>query len=394
MSFEVDNQTAKDLNLFPNSENSIFQFLNFTNTKKGELSLIDKISKPTSNIQIINDRIETIQFFYDYNIKFTILQKDLEFLEYYLALDFRLLKDSFVDAIRDKIKSNYVFRNDYFLIERGIAALINLLNHIKQEVSKFENKELPTIFKAITSKIHAVLEKPTIAASLKLNTKHINFRNRNRFDKVFRYTHKEDIEKLLDLIYEWDVLHSLKLAMQKNKFSLPLFEPFNNNPVLKIKGLFHPVISNPIKNDLLLDSKSNLCFLTGSNMSGKSTLLKALGISIYLAHLGFPVPATQMKLTPFNGLITTINLSDNINLGYSHYFSEVRRVKYISEQLTLKKNMFVIVDEMFRGTNVEEAHYATNIISSAFANIASSIFLFQAILLKLLKNLNTMRILT
>ena len=62
-------------------------------------------------------------------------------------------------------------------------------------------------------------------------------------------------------------------------------------------------------------------------MAGKSTCMKAFGVAVYLAHCGLPVPAARMELSVFKGLFTTINLSDNLSLGYSHYYNEVARVK-------------------------------------------------------------------
>ena len=374
MSFEIDNQTAQDLDLFSKQEGSILQHLNYTNTVRGELLLIEKLKHPISNFKEINNRIKALQYFYDQDLKFPILQKDVEFIEYYLTLEFKHLNDSFFEAISDKIKSYYVSKNNYYLIDRGISCLIRLFNVVKVEISKIKSQNSPVLLKSIFQEIEEILNKPTIALSQKLDDKNINFRKRNKLDKAFRHLHKKDIKRLLDLIYEWDVLQSLKLAMKKNGFNLPKLIPFTNQPILEFIELFHPVIINPTKNNLSLKGSTNLCFLTGPNMSGKSTLLKAIGISIHLAHLGFPVPAKSMTFTPFQGMITSINLSDNINLGYSHFFSEVKRIKYITEQLTIRKNLIVIIDEMFRGTNVEEAHYGTHLVSSAFSNISSSIF--------------------
>ncbi len=63
---------------------------------------------------------------------------------------------------------------------------------------------------------------------------------------------------------------------------------------------------------------------------------------IYLSHIGFPVPAKRFKTTVFDGLFTTINLTDNLNLGYSHFYSEVKRVKDIAVKISSKKNLFII----------------------------------------------------
>src|SRR5690606_36234352 len=94
----------------------------------------------------------------------------------------------------------------------------------------------------------------------------------------------------------------------------------------------------------------------------------------YLAHLGFPVPAKSMKTTVYNGLVTTINLSDHIDRGYSHFYSEVNRIKEVAQLISDRKCMFVIFDELFRGTNVKDAYDASFLIIEAFAQIRQSSF--------------------
>jgi DNA mismatch repair ATPase MutS len=110
-------------------------------------------------------------------------------------------------------------------------------------------------------------------------------------------------------------------------------------------------------------------------MAGKSTFLKSIGIAVYLAHTGFPVPAGYMETTVFNGLVTTINLSDDINRGYSHYYSEVKRVKDTALKILEKNNILVIFDELFRGTNVKDAYEATLEVINALSKIRDCLFL-------------------
>jgi DNA mismatch repair ATPase MutS len=76
-------------------------------------------------------------------------------------------------------------------------------------------------------------------------------------------------------------------------------------------------------------------------------------------------------------MISTINLPDSIEKGYSHFYSEVRRVKYTAQQIKERKKIIVIFDELFRGTNVKEAYEASLMIISAFAKIRSSLFLIS-----------------
>lgn len=109
-------------------------------------------------------------------------------------------------------------------------------------------------------------------------------------------------------------------------------------------------------------------------MAGKSTFLKSLSISIYLSHLGFPVPASKMKTSFFNGLLTTINLSDNLNKGYSHFYSEVLRVKHIANRINASENIFVVFDELFRGTNVKDAFEASFSVINSLSKINKGIY--------------------
>lgn len=109
-------------------------------------------------------------------------------------------------------------------------------------------------------------------------------------------------------------------------------------------------------------------------MAGKSTFLKSIGLAIYLAHLGFPVPATKMTTSIYHGIVTTINLSDDMNRGYSHFYSEVNRIKETATKLKEKKRLFVIFDELFRGTNVKDAFDASLLIIKSFAKISDSTF--------------------
>ena len=136
-----------------------------------------------------------------------------------------------------------------------------------------------------------------------------------------------------------------------------------------------------------LSETTNICFLTGANMAGKSSFLKAVGISIYLAHLGFPVPAASMKTSLFDGLVSTINLSDDLNLGLSHFYSEVMRVKEVAIQLNSNKRLFVIFDELFRGTNVKDAARASSMIIKALTKAASSAFVISSHILEIAQEL-------
>jgi DNA mismatch repair protein MutS len=180
----------------------------------------------------------------------------------------------------------------------------------------------------------------------------------------------------------WDAFETISGTARAKGLSFPVYSAANEVKV-NLKGLFHPSIDRAVRNDLVLEKGENITFLTGSNMAGKSSLLKSLGLSIYLSHLGFPVPAAEMETTIFNGLLTTINLPDNLNQGLSHYYSEVKRVKEAVSTLLEQERMFIIFDELFRGTNVKDAFDASLLIVSELSHVHNSIFFISTHIVEL-----------
>jgi DNA mismatch repair ATPase MutS len=122
----------------------------------------------------------------------------------------------------------------------------------------------------------------------------------------------------------------------------------------------------------------NVLFLTGANMAGKSTFLRSVSTAVYVAHIGFPVAAEEMEFSVLDGIYTTINLPDNLGIGASHFYAEVLRVKKVASELQANKSLFIIFDEMFRGTNVKDAHEATVEITIAFAAKKNSMFIISS----------------
>jgi len=195
-----------------------------------------------------------------------------------------------------------------------------------------------------------------------------------RADYLFRNQGYQRLKTLLDIVYQLDVFISVSEVSKIKGYSFPVVNK-SGNRLLKLQGLFHPFLDNPVPNNVEFDYYQNICFVTGANMAGKSTFLKSVGIAVYLSQLGFPVPAANMETSVFEGIITTINLADNIHQGNSHFFTEVSRVKYVAKKLALSQNILIIFDELFRGTNVKDAFDASLAIISAFSKLRKSFFI-------------------
>ncbi|RZS76614.1 MutS-like protein [Pseudobacter ginsenosidimutans] len=84
--------------------------------------------------------------------------------------------------------------------------------------------------------------------------------------------------------------------------------------------------------------------------------------------MGFPVELEEMIFSVQDGMYTSINVPDNMNEGFSHFYAEVLRVKRVAEEVSRGKNLVIIFDELFKGTNVKDAYDATVAVTEAFAD--------------------------
>jgi len=161
---------------------------------------------------------------------------------------------------------------------------------------------------------------------------------------------------------------SLAKGIVKHGFRFPHFIEAG----LSIKGFYHPLIHNPVLNDI--EVMETVTLITGPNMSGKSTLLKAIGLCVTLAHLGLAVPAGKCELPWFDVISIAINLNDDILNGYSHFMTEVMNLKNVLLQARENRRCFAVFDELFRGTNPEDALAISNRTIRGLAQFKQSCF--------------------
>jgi DNA mismatch repair ATPase MutS len=129
---------------------------------------------------------------------------------------------------------------------------------------------------------------------------------------------------------------------------------------LRAVGLFHPFLGrDAVPNDLHFDDRVRVCFVTGPNMAGKSTFLKATAVAVLLAHTGSGVPAISMEFVPVGTVFSSVQIVDNLTAGESFYLAEVRRIGALAVALADHGSAVAVVDEPFRGTNVHDAAEAT-----------------------------------
>ena len=374
--FVVDDQTLNDLRIFQTTkgDKSIMSLFDAVESYGGRHMLGYLFRTPLSDIADIKNRMECIKYLESKRIALKVEAESLDFIEHYFSLAKIPSRYSFIDGLRKRWGLFLKDNNEYYIITRAVKWLAEIIKNLNLFAHSGDCNDYPILLKDIADKIIEITESPEISEILKHKGKRFSAYEIERFDHLLRYKRRDDIRELLNNIYLIDVFQSV--IKTKNEYGFT-FADLSETPAITVNGLYHPFVKNPVANDIYMD-KSNLGFITGANMAGKSTFMKAFGISVYLSHMGFPVPAEKMTTSVFDGLFTTINVPDDLSLGYSHFYSEVKRIKYVAEKVGAGNKYVVIFDELFRGTNVKDAYEATVTIIELFAGIGDCFYLFSS----------------
>lgn len=164
-------------------------------------------------------------------------------------------------------------------------------------------------------------------------------------------THHKKLADWLNVIAETDALISLaNFAYNHSGFVFPKTNV--GEFAFRAKELGHPLLhpDKRINNDLSVEGWSKVLIITGANMAGKSTFLRTVGVNLVLARMGAPVCAEEMIFTPVE-IYTNMRTTDSLLKDESYFFAELKRIKGVLDKLQKGEKIFVILDEMLKGTN-------------------------------------------
>ena len=172
------------------------------------------------------------------------------------------------------------------------------------------------------------------------------------FETIKKKYHK-NIEEWFSIVGHLEALTSLSVMQFNQSWIFPLIN--ENETGFYAEEFGHPLISNEkrILNTVKMTGKKRLLIVTGSNMSGKSTLLRSIGVNMVLAFAGAPVCAKSFVAKNFR-LITYMTISDSLLENISTFQAELMRIKQILETTRQYDNVFVLLDELLRGTNTKD----------------------------------------
>jgi len=206
----------------------------------------------------------------------------------------------------------------------------------------------------------AALRDQDVMREIRHHTSHTALRHMLEADRIARGPASSAIRRCVGILAELDVLSALASATTEHGWTLP--EIVDEPGVVELHELRHPFMPLGSRNDVIVDNPQRVLALTGPNMAGKSTTLKAVGTAVYLAHLGCGVPACRARVSRFEVMMSSLMIRDSIARGESYYLSEVRRIRDLVRTLETNPRVFAILDEPFKGTNVHDASDATTLL--------------------------------
>jgi DNA mismatch repair ATPase MutS len=166
---------------------------------------------------------------------------------------------------------------------------------------------------------------------------------------------KEFLPKWFDSLAEFEAILSLSTLYYNNPdWVFPTIQDDSN---VIAKELGHPLISaqKRICNNIDIPTKGHIKLVTGSNMAGKSTFLRTVGLNIVLAMCGAPVCAKEMTL-PSLKVYSSMRTQDALHESTSSFYAELKRLKFIIEAVESEGNIFFLLDEILKGTNSNDRH--------------------------------------
>lgn len=386
MSFIADKQTLDDLNLTGKYKpDSVYGLFNRVQTAGGEKLLDSLFQHPLSDPDAINQRSGLFQYFQRKGLGFPLRGETLQVMEGYLGAGGAGLVSNLAAMARLRVMETVVRDEGYGRVRAGLQATIEVIKALRTFV---ENLEEEGPFGDRVCDMKTLFHDRRLAWMVTIDMTRLSWMQLARYDHLLRKVLRKEMETLMEIIYELDVYIAVAGVATEKGLAYAQALP-SAEELIHIRGLRHPRLDKGVRNDVTLSQRTNMLFLTGANMAGKSTLMKSFGIAVYLGHMGFPVAVEEMRFSVRDGLYTSINVPDNLSLGHSHFYAEVLRVKKVAQEVGSGRNFVVIFDELFKGTNVKDAYDATLAVTAELAEYRNCLFIISTHIIEVGEALRT-----
>ena len=377
----VDFHTFKDLEIFDcdTGDSSLFDFCNRTRSVGGAAELRRRMQTPWASAERIEETQQALRFIAEQRALFQRLPSvyAIEGTQNYLeeilpSLDFRNRFEFALGAFQMWANQD----SHYFSIVKGAQAACRLIRALRAFLALPGLKDAAGELKPLLRQLRALLSRPNLRMVPDFDVAAWGTWKMLKLDQVLRIKEKETLRQLMALNYELDALVSMADANSEHGFVMP--ELCTGALQVEAEGLYHPYLASPVVNPVSLGRQHRILFLTGPNMAGKTTYLRAFATALYLAHLGMGLPAQSFRFVPVQWLFSSISLTDDLRRGVSYFRAEALRVKAVAEAVARGERVLALMDEPFKGTNVKDAFEASLAILERFATRENCLFMFSS----------------
>ncbi|RXK86568.1 MutS-related protein [Filimonas effusa] len=374
MSFKIDRQSVGELNLMGKfRQGSVYYLFNKVKTRIGEKLMDDMFAHPLTEASAINHRVAIFRFFEQQSIAFPFEADQVTLMREFIdssgsKSQLSATADTWLMKILAGLTKDDRYKKLLQQLQSAIITLkkcFGLLTLLKQENGPLQQR---------VEALLAIMQQKDIRKILDSDIyKSMSTQTVSDYAFLLRSKYQDDMREVLLFIAETDVYIAVSSVSRERKFCYAQAVEKDRN-LLRASSLRHPCIAKAIGNDITMKEGSNVLFLTGANMAGKSTWMKSIGIAMYMAHIGFPVAASEMVFSVREGIFSSINVADNIAMGYSHFYAEVVRVKDAATAAATGEHLLLMFDELFKGTNVKDAFDGTLAVTKGFAEYNNCLF--------------------
>jgi len=375
---EIDKTTLDDLSILNIEDDfSVFNKMNFCKTAGGKHKLYLNFSTPLNTVEQIEGIQQTLQ---------SLIAKE-QYWPQQISNGSVMVIEKFYGATIDDIPEfpsaagaltyKLIHGPDFSFVKYSTEHAFDFIKGMQQMVAHFLTDDAPAPMKKLLVTASTILNKQQFEIVKQYNkSAAVPIAKQLALAHFIRYRYKQNILDLLDIYYLRDGEYGMAMAVKQFKLVFPKFT-HDKKPLLQVKGLFHILLPQPVAYDIALLPDKNFLFLTGANMAGKSTFIKAVGTAVFLAHIGMGVPAVEMELSFFDGLLSNINVMDNIVKGESYFYNEVQRIKSTVQKISDGRNWLILIDELFKGTNVQDAMKCSTTVIEGFLKIKNTAFILS-----------------
>lgn len=381
----VDSTTLSDLEIFQDAtgQGGLLSLLDETETDVGHKALRDRLGHPHSDAPSIVETQKAVAFFSAHPDVVPVPNASIKDVQHYL--DFNVVLSRPGAGALETIRARwFALRNAeaYRDLKEGVISTLRLSRAAMGAARALLGLDPPSEVRRLADDLASACE-AAVRPEGRRTPEDVR-----RLDRFFRGPGRASLERMIASIGELDALRSMARATERQGWSVP--EIVDSEEFLfEGEELAHPFVEDAVPNPIGLTGGEPMVFLTGPNMAGKTTYLRSAAVVLLLAQVGMGVPARNVRLTPVEVLLTSLNPADNLRQGLSFFLAEVLRVREAAAQLAEGRRCFVVFDEVFKGTNVKDALDASETVILGFAKATGSGFIFSSHLVELAESLRS-----